>query len=90
MALYDDTLDVVRAWAREAGGCMKLQCLGRRLCEPNDLQARRGRDDCVALLRVLHIVAEQLGCLVCDLLRMFAENISLSNNRAQIPVLVCR
>ena len=88
--LYVDTLNVVRAWAHGTGACMKLQCLGGRLCEPSDLQAHRGRDDCVALLGVLHIIAAQLSCPMGDLLRMFAESVSLAESFAQVSALVCR
>eukprot|EP00973_Karenia_brevis_P010845 1467873-Karenia_brevis.AAC.2 len=88
--LYVDTLSVFKANACAATGCMKLQCMVKRLCSPSGLQAHRGRDDCVALLSVLQTTATQLGCTMSNLLRMFAETISLKDSFAQISVLVCK
>ena len=87
--VYVDTLHVVRSVALEAAPCFKLQCMTARVCDPADLKAHRGRDDCVALLGVLQHLAARLGLTVEGLMRMFAEEIDLLNSTAQVFTLVC-
>ena len=86
--VYVDTLHVIKAIGREVAPCMKLQCMARRMCDWGGLQAHRGRDDCVALLGVLQVVAAQLGRTVENLLRMFAECISVCESFMQVYVLI--
>ena len=87
--LFVDTLHVLRAAKHdESGGCFKLQCLEKNLCGMSGLQAHRGRDDCIALMRVIHIVAARWGLSDDMLMRFFTHRICLGESIAQVRVLL--
>ena len=67
-----DSLDVVRALDSQAhGGCVKLQCLLRRLAREADLRAHRALDDCYALRSVVGTLAASFGVSSSLLLKPF-------------------
>ena len=67
-----DSLDVVKALDSEAhGGCVKLQCLLRRLAPAEDLQAHRALSDCYALRSVVDTLAASFGVSSSLLLKPF-------------------
>ena len=86
--VYVDTLHVVKAAKRQVGECVKLQCLGKNVCTSESLQAHRGRDDCVVLVKVMYVISVQLGCPLFQLLSMFAQSIQMSESLAQVSALI--
>ena len=69
---YVDSLDVVKALDSQAhGGCVKLQCLLRRLAHEADLRAHRALDDCYALRSVVDTLAASFGVSSSLLLKPF-------------------
>ena len=84
--VFADTLQVFRTVLEH--GCMKLQCLIRAVNGNDSLRAHRAVDDCVALRRVLQILAEQSGTSFPNILRRFAVEIDVQCSLSQLVCLM--
>ena len=85
---YVDSLDVVKALDSEThGGCVKLQCLLRRLAPAEDLQAHRALSDCYALRSVVDTLAASLGVSSSLLLRPFVCEFDSSTTLTNLSIL---
>ena len=87
--MYVDSLDVVKALDSQAhGGCVKLQCLLRRLVhEAEDLRAHRALDDCYALRSVVDTLAASLVVSSSLLLKPFVFEFDNNTTRMNLSVL---
>ena len=85
---YVDSLDVVKALDSQThGGCVKLQCLLRRLAHKADLRAHRALDDCYALRSVVDTLAASLDVRSSLLLKPFVFEFDSNTTLTNLSVL---
>ena len=86
--IFVDTMHIVSATKETMGSCLKLQCLAVHACDREELRAHRARDDCVALRRVMSLIASRLGFSFRRLLYAFAARLDLPASLAQVASMI--
>jgi len=86
--IFVDTMHIVSAASETMSSCLKLQCLAVHACDREELRAHRARDDCVALCRVMFLIASRLGFSFRRLLHAFSVRLDFPTSLAQVASMI--